>query len=147
MQRGATDKRATHLRNSKQLGRVIRLDRAAVQDADGSPACAQARHQSGADVLVDTFHLGGTRRAAGSDGPDRLVGNGTLKAVRQTGGNLATYNLRLAAQLPLRLRLTHADYRNETGEGGSLSLGVHGSVRLAMVLAALGMAQNDGGAA
>ena len=92
---------------------------------------AEARAELGPDGGVDGGDVGLGRRAAGADGPDRLVGHHAARRgepVGQAAVELARHHrLRLAGQA-LRLALADADDRHEAGGDRGLRLGEHRGV-------------------
>ena len=85
---------------------------------------------------------------AGADGPHRLIGDDALAQLLgghtgQRGLDLQGDQLHGDAQLPLLQRLAHADDGVQTGLQCGQHLAVYGEVRLAEVLPALGVADDD----
>jgi len=96
---------------------------------------------------VDGGDVGLGGRAAGANGPDRLVSHDSSEIIRQRLGQLpADHRLRLAGQA-LRLRLPDAGHGDQPCRQRRLHLGAHHRIRLRMVGAAFGMAEDDMGGA
>ena len=126
---------------------VRRLHRAAVEDAHRLPGRAVALDDPLADEFMGLRHVGGGRRQAGADGPDRLIGDhqiGGGHAVRQRAVELAAEHVERLAGLALGAGLADADDRDEAGAPGGLRLGAHLGVGFLVQGAALGMADDHG---
>ena len=98
VERGAADERAVDVRLGEQLGRVVRLDRAAVEH----------RHvEQALDERVRLLGDLGRRGLAGADRPDRLVGDDEV-VLGLEHRDLATQDVLGLPRLALGLGLAHA---------------------------------------
>src|SRR5216683_1093453 len=70
----AADQGAIDIGDGKQLVRIRRLDRSAVEDTHVT-CCGKALAKPLADMRVHLGDVGDRRRPAGADRPDRLVGD------------------------------------------------------------------------
>ena len=102
----------------------------------------------GADGLAHLAGLLGRGGLAGADGPQGLIGDDHVAHL--VGGHVGQGALDLIgdelhghAQLPLLQALAHADDGDEAGVDGGVDLLVHGEVGLVVILAALGVADDD----
>ena len=109
LERGAADERAVHVGLPAELGRIVRLDRAAVEDRDvEDPAQERVR-------LLGDLGRGGLARA---DRPDRLVGERQPLVRADLGADrvgLPREHLFRPARLALLVRLAHARDHAEAG--------------------------------
>src|SRR3954462_1794089 len=153
LERGPAHQRAVDVGLREQVGRVVRLDRSAVLDADRiRHLCAAQLAQEPADLAVHLLRLRGGGHLAGADGPHRLVGAGAAADLlageaREGAADLPGDHLPGAVSLPLLQRLAHADDGVELRLEDGLQLAVHALVRLAEVLAALAVAEDHSVAA
>ena len=102
----------------------------------------------GADEGADLSGLLGGSGLAGADGPHRLIGDHALPQLLrghagQGGLDLQRDQLHGDAQLPLLQRLTHADDGVQTRLQRREHLAVDGEIRLAEILAALRVTDDD----
>ena len=125
------------------------LYRAAVEDAD---ACLFGLADDPAQLVADEgVHLGDIcrrRGQPGADRPDRLVGDDEIGRARRLGNRAAQLPAddgERLARLALALRLADADDGGKPGAMGGRGLGADLGVLLAVVLAALGMADDREG--
>ena len=91
-------------------------------------------------------NVGGGRRKAGADGPDRLVGDHGIvrgRGRRHRAGDLARQDVECRAELALGPGLADADDGDDAGAPCGFRLGAHDGVGLAVVGAALGVADDD----
>ena len=80
--------------------------------------------------------------AAGTDRPDRLIGDRAREALREAAGELPAHDLRLATGLALLVRFTHTDDRRESGLRRGDDLRSDQLIRLRVILPPLGVAEN-----
>ena len=144
---GAADEEAVDVGQLDQLGGVVGLDRAAVEDADAGGGLGIALGEDGADEGDRLLRLLGRRRATRADRPDRLVGDDDpveLLSVnrRQVGLELAAQNRLGLAGVALGLALADAEDRLQPGGERRRDLAGQRLVGLAEVLAALGVAED-----
>ena len=96
------------------------------------------------------MHLGdirGRRGQSGADRPHRLVGDHEVlrrRTVRDRAVELRADDVECPARHALILGLADADDRDQAGAPGRLRLGVHGGIRLAVINAALRVADDHG---
>src|SRR5213594_760900 len=131
----------------------LRLDAAAVEDAHPLRGGGRSEaHQLAANGVVDFLGLPRGRGASGADRPHRLVGDDAAgQLLGACAGERALHlpcdhrpgGLRLA----LRQRLADAHDRDEARREAGVQAAVHGLVGLAEVLPALGVPDDDVGAA
>ena len=149
LQGRAADEAAVDVGLGQQLRRVLGVHGAAVLDGDGpGHPGAELLADDGADVGADLAGLFGGGGLAGADGPDGLIGDDhaahlVLGQAGQGGLHLIGDQLLGDAQLPLTQALAHADDGLQAGLQGGLDLLVDGEVGLVVVLAALGVADDD----
>src|SRR6478672_6574805 len=93
LEAGAADQGTVDLPAAEQLGGVVGLDRAAVEDAQ-LLGCAAALADDVANEGDRLLGLLGRRGAAGADRPDRLVGDDDARPV--SGGDIRQVRLHLA---------------------------------------------------
>ena len=95
------------------------------------------------------MHLGDVvigRRQAGADRPDRLIGDDVfLGRFRQRSRELRADDIERLAGFALFTGFADADDRRQSGAKRGLGFGFHIAVLLAVIGAALGMADNDKG--
>src|ERR1700736_3938628 len=130
---GAADERAVDFAMRQDLGGVLRVDRAAVEDP--SPG-----GDAGADRRVHLDDVGGRRGQPGADRPDRLIGNDQLVGagtVRQRAGELRGNNGQRTAGLALEAGLANTEDRNEPGAPAGYGLDVDLGIGFAAGMAAL----------
>ena len=142
-QRGAADQPAVDVRLGEKFLGVAGLDAAAVENLDDRrqpPASACATR---ARISACTSCACGRRRGlAGTDGPDRLVGDDRLGQrrdadARDHGLELARHDLRRDVGFALRQRLADADDRRQArrqrggGLGGDHCIGIAVEARAA----------------
>ncbi len=82
---GAADQRAVHVAAGKRFGGVLRLDRAAIENADAAAEVAVALDQGGADRAVHILDVVGRGDVARADRPDRLIGDDQLALLPRFG--------------------------------------------------------------
>src|SRR6266850_2598489 len=145
----AADERAIDVGLRHEGIDIIRLDAAAVEEAD---ALRRRRRGAAADLaadgIVDLLRLSGRGGAAGADRPHRLVGDdagGELLGADVGEGRVDLPGNDGAGRLRLTLleRLADADDRNESGGQHGVDTPIDGLVRLAEELPALGVADDD----
>ena len=84
---------------------------------------------------------------AGADSPDRLIGDDAGETWRQAAGQLVADHLVMFGGVALGFGLADADDRGQAGGDGGFGLGLDQGVGLVVILAALGMAEDDPGGA
>src|SRR4029079_5529980 len=107
----------------------------------------QQAAQLTANEAVQLSHVGGRWCHAGSDRPDRLVSDHGIAGaglVRQRSLQLASHHLQGLAVLAFFSGLPNTDDGGETSAIGGARLGADECIGLAMIYAALGMADDDG---
>jgi hypothetical protein len=134
--------------DGEDLGRVRGLHRAAVEQADPVGGTgAEAVGEPAADMGVDLADLLERRGPAGADRPDRLVGDdeaGGRRALGDRARDLVADDGEGAAGVALRLGLADAHDGEQPGAPGGAGLGQNQRIVLAMIGAALRMADDHG---
>src|SRR5260370_33404843 len=116
--------------------RVLRLPRAAIEEADGR-GIGDAALELGADMAVNGGDVGGGRRAPGADRPDRLIGDDQLRrlhAIGERARELARPHPERPPRIALRRRLADAEDGDQTGLAPALH--PRADARAALVMAA-----------
>ena len=75
LERGTADQAAVHIRHRKEIARIAGLDATAVQNAQIGGDFSIPGPKLLANEQVGLLSLLRARRAARTDGPDRLIGN------------------------------------------------------------------------
>src|SRR6185437_8456317 len=75
LERSPADQTAVDVRLREQLGRIVRLDAAAIKNLQRTRNCSIRTANFVTDEGVHLLGLRGRGRASGPDGPDRLVGD------------------------------------------------------------------------
>src|SRR5512139_2101213 len=145
LQRRAAYESAVDVRHAEQLGGIAGLAAAAVQDAQTGRDTSIERRHPPANEGMDLLRLLWSRRTAGADGPDRLVGHhragqGRGARQRQHGVELARHDGLGLAGVTLRQLLAHAEHGREAARLGHRELARHQRIVLAVDHAPLGMA-------
>src|SRR5580704_14498500 len=138
LEAGAANERAVDFATRQDLGGVLRVDRAAVEDA-------RAGGDAGANRRVYLEDVGGRRGQPRADRPDRLIGDDQLVGggpVRQRAGELRGNDGQRAASLALEAGLANTDDRNEPGAPAGYGLDVDLGIGFAAGMAALRMADD-----
>ena len=142
------DERAVDVRQRQQLGRVVGLQRAAVEDPHGLAGLLVAVLDERAHERDRVLRLLGRGDEPGADRPDRLVGDDDLG--EPLDGDLLEPLLHLVAELALGvpalallLGLAHAEDRREIGFERAHDLLLQRLVGLGVQLAALGVSEHD----
>ena len=140
--RGAADQRAVDVGQREQLGGVVGLQRAAVEDPHAPCPAALSKPWTSARTKRDrVLRLLGRGRQAGADRPDRLVGDDDLgqpldrHLLERLLDLVAELALGVAA-LALLLGLADAEDRDQAGLERPRHLLLEGAVGLAEVLRA-----------
>ena len=147
VERRAADQTAVDVFEREQLGRVGRLDRAAVEDPDRIGRRAIALRDQPADERACLVGLLWRRGAAGADRPDRLVGDDHAREVGvvdlgEVGRDLALEHRLDLVAVALGLGLATAQERQQVGREQRGDLARERLVGLAEQLAALGVADD-----
>mmetsp|Transcript_4521 Transcript_4521/g.8869 ORF Transcript_4521/g.8869 Transcript_4521/m.8869 type:complete len:263 (-) Transcript_4521:25-813(-) len=145
LERGAADEEAVDVGAGREGGRVGRVGRASVLDADVGGEVSVGGREPVADLLVGRLRLLGGGGHAGADGPDGLVGDDTCVGLEDV---LDLLQLRLAhverlVGVALLERLADAVHDLKALGEGVLELGLEEVVILLEVLPALRVAEDD----
>src|SRR5260221_5698278 len=145
-QAGAPDQRAIDVGNAEDFTRVRGLDGAAIEDAGVGTISTVALAQFGADCQVHLGYLRARRDLAGSDRPDRLIGNRefrlAIKRRRQGAVELCSDGVHRTAMLTHIEAFADAQYDVEADRERRFGLGLHLLVALTLPFATFGVA-ND----
>ena len=145
-QAGAADQRAIDVGDRHQFPRVRGFYRAAIENTDPGPLAVKSRSEEFPDKLMNLLNIFGRRGQAGADRPNRLIGHHQIvgpRAVRQRDVELPAADVEGMTGIALALGFADADDRGEAGAPDRLRLLPNQHVGLAVVGAALGVADND----
>ena len=142
LEAGAADQGATDLRQRQYLRRVRRFHRSAVEDAQARPI-----RQAGANVCMHRRDLGIGGRLAGADRPNRLISDGRVCGARARRDDPANCVLQTCSALPASRSASVSPMQmiaSRPARHAALALAATTASRLAMILATLGMSDDDG---
>ena len=149
LQRSAAHQRAVHVGLFHQAVDGIGLDAAAVKDTDcvGHLGVIKIRQRS-ANQLTNLLRLLESRRLTGADGPNRLVGDDAFCGGKRAHAGKGLFDLRrdkilVSVRLTRFQRLPDANDGNQSRRDRRFGPFVDGLVRIAEILAPLGMADDD----
>src|SRR3546814_5869497 len=77
--------RAVDVARAEQFGRILAIDRSAIENAHFLGRAAKPRRQRPADRTVHRRDVGNRRNKARSDRPDRLIGDGETMRIELPG--------------------------------------------------------------
>src|SRR5580704_6843517 len=148
LEAGAADQRAVDIVDAEQLLGIRRLDGAAVENPNALPGIAITGAKPLADEAVHVENIVLGRRHAGADRPDRLIGDDEIrKPIRQRAVELRAHDRLGLAGIAFGARLADTDDGEEAGAARRQRLGAHHGIGLAVIVPALGMADDDGAGA
>src|SRR5581483_4393620 len=140
----AADQGAVDIINRHQLRGVVRLHRSAIEDAD---LLCRLTIAGGERLANEAVHIGDVSRRwrqSGTDRPDRLVGDGEIgRAVRRRTLDLPAHHGAGMTGIALGTRFADTNNGREAGPPGGKRLVADHCVALAVIVAALGMADDD----
>ena len=148
LQGGAADEEAVDVGLVSEVGGVLAVGAAAVQDPDGVGELAELGLEVVSDLAVDVLRVGGCGRQAGADCPDRLVRNDNVLPVvllhrLDHCGKLSLAHVEGAAGLLLVDGLADAENHLEALLDGKRHLVGDKLVRLVEDASALAVSEND----